>query len=87
MTLQPLSAPQALNAFYLDARGRLLDLAATLDRIERGSAAESAHADPRFHLLQQAVRLLADGEPARAERLQQLFSLSYDPAWPRPEPR
>jgi hypothetical protein len=85
--MQPLPATRALDQFYLDARCRLLDLAATLDRIGRGANAEAAAADPRLARIREALAvLLADG-PAKAEQVQKLFSLDYDPAWPRPKPR
>ena len=44
MTLTPLPAAQALDAYFLDARSRLLDLAAMLDRIDRGGGMK----DPRL---------------------------------------
>jgi hypothetical protein len=31
--------------------------------------------------------VLADPSGGRAERVQQIFSLDYDPAWERPQPR
>ena len=37
--MTPLPAPKALNDFFLEARCRLLDLAAILDRIGRGPGA------------------------------------------------
>ena len=83
--MTPLPAARALDMFFLDARSRLLDLAATLDRLDRGDG--SAAGDPRLERLRQAVRALLEPGPGRAERVQQIFSLDYDPAWPRPQPR
>jgi hypothetical protein len=37
--------------------------------------------------LRKAIELLLGNAPNKAELLQQLFSLSYDPEWPRPQPR
>ena len=34
--MKPLPAPKALDAFFLEARCKILDLAAILDRIDRG---------------------------------------------------
>jgi hypothetical protein len=84
--MTPLPAAKALDLYYLDARARLLDLAAILDRIDRG-ADPAAAADPRLVRLRRGVEALLAPAPARAERVQQLFSLDYDPGWPRPEPR
>lgn len=81
-TLQPLSAKDALNQFYLEARARLLEVAATLDRIDRGGASAD---DPRLGLLQQAIHVLdqSNDQPKanRAEQLQLLFSRQYDAEW------
>ncbi|MFO0807005.1 MAG: hypothetical protein U0746_00105 [Gemmataceae bacterium] len=87
MTLSPLSASVALDAYFLEARSKLLDLAAILDRIDRGCASGEAISDPKLNKLRQAFELLASREPTRAEKLQVLFSLDYDPAWKRPTPR
>jgi len=83
MTAMP--APRVLDQFYLDARSRLLDVAATLDRLDRGEGI--AAADPRVERIRQALLILLEQEGGRAERVQKLFSLDYDPDWPRPKPR
>ena len=83
--MTPLPAARALDMFFLDARSRLLDLAATLDRLDRGDG--SAAADPRLERIRKALLTLLETEPGRAERVQQIFSLDYDPDWPRPQPR
>lgn len=81
-TLTPLPAADALNHFYLEARARLLEVAATLDRIDRGQPDQN---DPRLGLLRQAIHVLnqstATTSPDRAEQLQLLFSRKYDPHW------
>ena len=82
MTLQPLTGPQALDASFLDARARLLDVAAILDRIDRGGGVD----DPRLTKLRAGIAELQTG-PGRAERIQTLFSLPYDAGWERPIPR
>jgi hypothetical protein len=83
--MTPLPAPQALDAYFLDARCRLLDLAAVLDRFDRGSG--SVDQDPRVGRIREAVAALVAAGPDRAVRIQQIFSLPYDPTWPRPTPR
>jgi len=83
--MTPMPAGRALDMFYLEARSKLLDLAATLDRLDRGEGA--AAADPRLERIRQALLTLLETEPGRAERVQQIFSLAYDPDWPRPQPR
>jgi hypothetical protein len=85
--MTPLPAAAALDSFFLEARAKLLDLAATLDRIGRGAGAGAAQKDPRLARVHQALEILGSAEPSRAERVQQLFSLDYDPQWKIPQPR
>lgn len=87
MTPTPLPAPKALDQFFLEARARLLDLAAILDRIHRGADAGAAEADPRVHKIHQALEILNDRSGGRAERIQKLFSLDYEASWKRPQPK
>jgi len=84
--LSPLPARAALDAYFLEARSKLLDLAAILDRIGRGGG-PGVEDDPRLAGIRQALEVLHDQSGGRAERIQQLFSLDYDPAWERPQPR
>ncbi|MFL5330751.1 MAG: hypothetical protein ACJ8C4_17770 [Gemmataceae bacterium] len=70
MKLEPLPAAKALDSYYLDARARLLDLAAIFDRIDRGGQV----ADPRLDRLRSGLQILADKDRHRAARVQELFS-------------
>ena len=85
--MNPLPAGQALDAFFLEARSKILDVAAILDRIHRGKDAAALAADPRLAKLRQALDVLRDESGGRAERVQQIFSLEYDPTWEKPQPR
>ncbi len=87
MNLTPLPAPKALDQFFLDARARLLDLAAILDRINRGDHAAQVADDPRMIRIREALDILRDPSGGRAERIQRIFSIDYDPNWPKPQPR
>jgi two-component sensor histidine kinase len=87
MNASPLPAAKALDAFFLEARARLLDLAAILDRIGRGTEAAKIAADPRLQRIRQALEVLHDQSGGRAERIQQIFSLDYDAKWQRPAPK
>jgi hypothetical protein len=84
MTLKPLTAPTALELYFLEARAKLLDLAAIFDRLERGDNFGRVREDARFARLRTALTILEGDGADRAEQLQQLFSLDYDPAWPQP---
>jgi hypothetical protein len=83
--MTPLTAEQALERHFLDIRCRLLDLAAALDRINRGENSGKVDDDPRVERIHQALEVLSDRSGGRAERIQQIFSLDYDPAWKRPD--
>jgi hypothetical protein len=84
--MTPLPASKALDAWFLEARSKLLDLAAILDRIGRGQDFAHVENDPRIEKIRQALEVLHDESGGRAERIQQIFSLSYEPAWKRPQP-
>ena len=84
---EPLPAPRALDAYFLECRSKLLDVAAILDRIGRGRDSAALAEDPRLVKVRQALEVLHDLSGGRAERVQQIFSLDYDPTWERPQPR
>ena len=86
-SLSPVPARAALDAWFLEVRSKLLDLAGALDRIGRGAGAGEAEADPRLAKVRQALEVLHDETPGRAERVQLILSLEYDPAWELPKPR
>jgi hypothetical protein len=86
-TATPLPAADVLDAHFLEARCRLLDLAAILDRIGRGGGASAVEDDPRLARIRQALEVLHDRSGGRAERIQKIFSLDYEPGWERPQPR
>ena len=73
------TATNILNREFLGVRSKLIDLAASLDRIQRapGPLAD----DPRMDKITQALRILAAHAPARAEQIEVLFSLPYDEHW------
>ena len=82
-----LPAKAALDAYFLEARCKLLDLAAILDRIGRGTDAGAVAADPRLARIRTALQSLLASPAGRAEEVQRLFSLAYDPTWPVPAPK
>jgi hypothetical protein len=85
--MTPLTARTALDASFLEARCKILDLAAILDRIGRGDGANAVSEDARLALIREALEVLVDRSPARAERVQQIFSQEYDATWEKPKPR
>ena len=77
------SAAEALDCGFLAVRHRILDIAAALDRIDRGRDADSVVDDPRMAQIRSALAILGEAESGRAERVQMLFSRSFDPQWRR----
>ncbi len=82
----PLAASQILDEQFLAVRSKLIDLAAMLDRTDRAAACENASSigahpidtDLRIEQIRQAVKLLLESDPDRAEKMQLIFSLPYD---------
>ena len=83
--MTPLNATAALDTYFLEARSRLLDIAAILDRLDRGSG--TVKSDPRLEKIQHALIVLAEPADGRAERIQTIFSLPYEASWPIPKPK
>jgi len=61
---------QVLDLYFMDARAKLIDLAAFLDRVDRAAGTN----DFRASALQAALKELSAGEANRAERV--LLALS-----------
>jgi hypothetical protein len=79
-TSVPTAAAQVLDREFLTIRGKLLEVAAALDRIDRGTG--SAASDPRLEKIRDTLAIMAKGGD-RAEHLQMIFSLPYDAKWRR----
>lgn len=82
MTNRP--ADEILDETFLEVRAKLLEVAATLDRIDRSTddgSPLSGDATHRRQKLNEAIRLLLSEGPDRAERLQLLFSREYESSW------
>ena len=75
----PLPANECLDREFLEIRARLLQTAAALDRIERSEGDVSA--DPRLARIREALAVLSGPGVDRAERIQLLFSRSYEDNW------
>jgi hypothetical protein len=72
---------QVLDHDFLEARGKILEIAAILDRIDRAPARQGEHPDRRLSQLRQAVEALLEPGPGRSETIQHIFSLEYDSGW------
>ena len=77
----PMTRAQVVNRYFLEMRCKVLEVAASLDRVDRAEPATRGTTDPRLEGLQQAMRVLLGSGPGRAERVQRIFSRDYDPNW------
>lgn len=68
----PQTKQQVIDTYFMEHRAKLIDIAAYLDRIDRG-AGDSVH-DFRDEAFRRAVAILTDGETHRAKRILNLFS-------------
>jgi hypothetical protein len=79
----PNTAEQILQQEFLLARSKILELAATLDRIDRAGGNVTDH--PQMKLLHSGFKILTDtagpGAESRAEQVQLLFSRHYAENW------
>ena len=80
-----MTAPAVLDREYFEIRAKLLELAASFDRLDRGDG--SVADDPRMKLIQDGLSILQSrqrhrrGAPDRAETIQLLFSRVYEENW------
>ena len=76
-----MNASEVFQRDFLPLRGKLIEIAAALDRLARaeGSVAE----DPRIQQVRRSLEILAQTTQGsdRAEQVQRVFSLPYDPTW------
>ena len=67
----PMTRTQVVDAYFMEHRARLLDVAAFLDRVDRAGAGDD---DFRMRAFRAAVSILGDGRPDRARRVLELLS-------------
>ncbi|HPF40052.1 MAG TPA: hypothetical protein P5081_04365 [Phycisphaerae bacterium] len=77
-----LTSQAALDRHFLETRGRILEVAANLDRIAEGAG--DAKGDRRYAQLAEALRILTSDRPDKAAACQMAFSLDYDDGWKAP---
>jgi hypothetical protein len=68
-----LTASQILDAYFLETRAKLLEIAANLDRVDRAAAGDKI-ADPRLVFIGDALKILQSDTPGRAQRILQRYS-------------
>src|SRR5688572_14992638 len=78
-----------LNREFFEMRARLLELAASFDRLDRAvqnlsgqnGAQPDLADDQRMQRIRAALDVLASPGPDRAEQIQLIFSRAYDDDW------
>jgi hypothetical protein len=65
-----MTRPQVLDLYFVDARHKLIDLAAFLDRVDRAEGAD----DFRIQAFRKALTELGQNHPDRAARVLLAFS-------------
>ena len=68
----PQTSQQVIDTYFMEHRAKLVDIAAYLDRIDRGQGGSVD--DFRDDAFRRALAILTDGETHRAKRVLELFS-------------
>lgn len=78
----PMTAAEVLDREFLEIRAKVLELAASFDRLHRSEG--HVHNDPRVALIREGLEVLSapDGD-GRAEAIQLIFSRQYPADWRR----
>jgi len=76
-----MTARAVLDQDFLAIRHRILDIAASLDRLDRANRVDEIADDPRRRNVEDAIRLLTKPAADRAARVQLVFSDPYDESW------
>jgi hypothetical protein len=83
MTTNPViherTADKIIADEFLIARAKILELAATLDRLDRADG--DIENSKQMVLLSQGMQILCDSESDKAKRVQLLMSRQYEPEW------
>lgn len=72
-------AKDVLDREFLEIRARILEIAASLDRLDRGAG--SIEDDSRRQLIARGISILRDSNTERAEQVQMLFSRPFESQW------
>ena len=76
-----MNAQQILNREFLEIRAKILEVAASFDRLDRSDG--SIEDDPRWRRIHEALDALRDSGGDRAEQVQLIFSRQYEETWPQ----
>ena len=68
---------EILDREFLEIRAKLLELAASFDRLQRGSG----ELDERIRRIEEGLEILSDPAGDKAQRVQLLFSREFSANW------
>jgi len=75
----PMPAEAVLDREFLEIRAKILELAASFDRLDRGEG--SVMQDARMKPIEASLQVLQQPGADRAEKVQMIFSREYDEEW------
>ena len=71
---KPMCARDVLDAYFLETRAKLIEIAANLDRVDRAPGRSEVGEDSRLRFVRDALTILQSEQPNRAELIQKLYS-------------
>ena len=74
-----MTSGEVLDREYLEIRAKILQLAASFDRLDRADGDVSS--DVRSDLISKGLEILQSSDNNRAEQIQLLFSREFEDAW------
>ena len=75
----PMTSGEVLEREYLEIRAKILQLAASFDRLDRADGDVSS--DSRSELISKGLEILQSSDDNRAQQVQLLFSREYEDSW------
>jgi hypothetical protein len=69
-----MTAREVMDGYFLETRGKLLEIGAMLDRVDRGAELLELRGDVRLVFIFEALKILQSAAPNRAELIQRLYS-------------
>jgi hypothetical protein len=70
----PMTAKEVIDAYFIENRWRVLEIASFLDRVDRSKDPETGKKDFRYKALKNALKILVESPEGCTEALQQNFS-------------
>lgn len=74
-TANKMTAQQVLDTYFLEARCKLIEVAAMLDRVDRAADRKAIAGDARLAFIRDALKILESDAPNRAEQIELRYSL------------